>query len=473
MPAELQTKLMWYNGPSWLEHSEEQWPANAIQLLEQVPEQRPVIACVASINACDVLKKYSSLIKTKRIIAYCRRYAHNLSSKRTHKPKLFGALSIEELESAMDTIIKMVQRENFAPEFNSLLSNGTTKGPFAKLNPFVDSGGIIRVGGRISRSDLPHTTRHPALMPGKHEITELVIRDRHHAHYHAVIQATLAAIREQFWVVNGKTMVKRGIYQCVTCRRAKPVMLNYNMADLPRDRVTCSRPFSSVDLDYCGPIHTKEKRLRNRNKIKVYIAIFICLATKAVHIQIVSDLTTEAVIAAHRRFFARRGKPAHIHSDNATTFVGANRELKELSAMIRDRREHIETNLANDGIKWHFIPPRSPHFGGLWEAAVKSFKHHFSRVIGETLLTYEALHSYATEIEAILNSRPLTSLSSDPNDFNPLTPAHFLIGGPLTSIPEHDFRDTNVSQLSTWQHVQKMKQHFWTRWHKEYLHELT
>ncbi|KOC58649.1 hypothetical protein WH47_05043, partial [Habropoda laboriosa] len=91
-----------------------------------------------------------------------------------------------------------------------------------------------------------------------------------------------------------------------------------------------------------------------------------------------------------------------------------------------------------------------------WEAAVKSFKHHFSRVIGETLLTYEALHSYATEIEAILNSRPLTSLSSDPNDFNPLTPAHFLIGGPLTSIPEHDFRDTDVSRLSTWQHVQRV-----------------
>ncbi|XP_044583019.1 uncharacterized protein LOC123264040 [Cotesia glomerata] len=118
------------------------------------------------------------------------------------------------------------------------------------------------------------------------------------------------------------------------------------------------------------------------------------------------------------------------------------------------------------------IPPRAPHFGGIWEVAVKSFKHHLIRTVGDTLLTFEQLETYIIEIEAILNLRPISPMSSDPNDLLPLTPSHFLIGSPLTAFSQVDFTDTPINCLSAWQHTQQLKQHFWIRWHKEYLHQL-
>ena len=128
--------------------------------------------------------------------------------------------------------------------------------------------------------------------------------------------------------------------------------------------------------------------------------------------------------------------------------------------------------LSNIGINWHFSPPRSPHFGGLWEAAVKSFKHHLYRTVGNCLFTYEQFNTCIIEIEAILNSRPLTPLSPDPNDFTALTPSHFLIGDCLMSLPENDVRNTSINKVSVYQHIQHVKQHFWKRWNKEYLHQL-
>lgn len=246
------------------------------------------------------------------------------------------------------------------------------------------------------------------------------------------------------------------------------------MGDLPHDRVSNSRPFLNVGVDYCGPLHIKEKRFRNRNKIKVYIAIFVCMATKAVHLEVVSDLSTEAFIASLKRLFSRKGKSKAIYSDNATNFLGASRELDELYALVQseNHNENVQNFSNNEKISWNFIPPRAPHFGGLWEAAVKSFKHHFTRIVGDTLLTFEQLETYTIEIEAILNFRLISPMSSDPNDLHPLTPGHFLIGGPLTSFPQADFTTIPANRLSNWQHAQKLRQHFWKRWNKEYLNQL-
>ncbi|XP_033229243.1 uncharacterized protein LOC117180826 [Belonocnema kinseyi] len=198
------------------------------------------------------------------------------------------------------------------------------------------------------------------------------------------------------------------------------------------------------------------------------------MSTKAVHLELVSDLTTEAFIASLKRLFSRREKSRTIHSDNATNFVGANRELDELDNLLisTEHNKKVQQYLAEEKITWYFIPPRSPHFGGIWEAAVKSFKHHLLRSVGDTLLTFEQLETFIIETEAILNSRPISPLSSDPNDLRPLTPGHFLIGGPLTSFSQMDFQDTTSNRLSAWQHAQKLRQHFWARWQKEYLNQL-
>ncbi|XP_076247809.1 uncharacterized protein LOC143187481 [Calliopsis andreniformis] len=182
-------------------------------------------------------------------------------------------------------------------------------------------------------------------------------------------------------------------------------------------------------------------------------------------------MTTEAFIAAFKRFIARKGICRIIYLDNGTNFVSANNELNDIYQTMQ-RGGRMQHFLADKEISWHFIPAFSPNFGGLWEAAVKSFKHHMKRLVGEELFTFEQFNTFAIEIEAILNSRLLTPLSSDPNDPSALTPAHFLIGTSITSMSKTDFSTTPCNRLSNWQHIQKVKQDFWTRWHKEYIHQL-
>lgn len=202
--------------------------------------------------------------------------------------------------------------------------------------------------------------------------------------------------------------------------------------------------------------------------------VFVSMAVKAVHLEIVSDLTTDGFLAALRRFITRQGIPTHIYSDNGTNFRGTNNHLKELYALFNSEEYKDQANRfsVENHITWHFIPPTAPHFGGLWESTVKMFKHHFKRVVGDLLFTFEELNTFAIKIERILNSRPISSLSSDPNDTPVLTPAHCLIGKPLITLPEFDLTSAPVNRLSTWQHITKVRQDFWTRWKLEYLNEL-
>ncbi|XP_076620043.1 uncharacterized protein LOC143341195 [Colletes latitarsis] len=248
------------------------------------------------------------------------------------------------------------------------------------------------------------------------------------------------------------------------------------MGNLPINRVTFERPFQSTGVDHCGPVLLKEKRLRNTKTIKAYVAIFVYLATRAVHVELVSDLTTEAFPAVLKRCFARRGKAVHIFCDNTKNFVGAARELRELHRSFIQATTNGDNgtwlSMVTEKINWHFIPPRAPHFGGIWEAAVKSVKSHLIRVVGKTVLTFEAMNTYLVEIESILNSRPITPLSSDPRDLSALTPSHFLIGDVIVNIREPIVPQLPSNRLNMWSHVRQMKQRFWTRWHKEYLHQL-
>ena len=156
---------------------------------------------------------------------------------------------------------------------------------------------------------------------------------------------------------------------------------------------------------------------------------------KAVHNEVVTSLSTEAFLAALRHFIARRGKPRTICSDNGTNFQGAASELHALYKMLQSASlmATVHDFLATEGCEWKFIP-HGPHFGGLWEAAVKPMKYHLRRTLGSQVATYEELRTLLAEIESCLNSRPLCALSDDP--FNPtyLSPGHFLIGEPLTQM---------------------------------------
>ncbi|XP_043064523.1 uncharacterized protein LOC122320480 [Drosophila ficusphila] len=166
------------------------------------------------------------------------------------------------------------------------------------------------------------------------------------------------------------------------------------MADLPKERVDSCKAFTVTGVDYCGPFMYKPEG-RKRQPLKCYICIFICFATKAVHMELVADLSTPTFLAALRRFIATRGRPKCIWSDNATNFTGAKNELAELRRLFlaEDHLKAIESFCLADSIEWKFIPPRSPHFGGLWEASVKTAKHHLYRTISQSTLGFDELRT--------------------------------------------------------------------------------
>ncbi|GFR28833.1 integrase catalytic domain-containing protein [Trichonephila clavata] len=234
------------------------------------------------------------------------------------------------------------------------------------------------------------------------------------------------------------------------------------MGDLPEFRVCPSSVFQRTGLDFAGPFLIRSSKGRGSRNTTCYICVFVCLATKAVHLEIVSDLTSRAFIACLKRFVARRGKPSEIFCDQGTNFYGASRYFRrEFQQLMKE--DAIHQFLLTDNIIFHFNPPSAPHFGGIWEATVKSFKFHLNRVVGVTSLTFEELATLSSQIEACLNSRPLCVLSSSPDDPHVLTPGHFLIGKALTAIPQPTVPD-DLRHCDRWRLLTRMTQHFWKRW---------
>lgn len=243
------------------------------------------------------------------------------------------------------------------------------------------------------------------------------------------------------------------------------------MSALPKDRVLVSRPFQKVGVDYGGPFLMKTSCLRRAPVTKAYIAIFICMATKAVHIELVSSLSTEAFLMTLKRFISRRGNVSVIYSDNATNFLGARNQLLELRDFFRrqETSDSVKEFLSLNEVEFRFIPPRAPHWGGLWESAIKSAKFHIARVVGNTTLTFEQFATIMAQIEAILNSRPISAMSNDPNDLTCLTPGHFLVGSSLMAYPDKDCSEIPENRLSLYQRLTQMQQGFWKRWSVDYL----
>lgn len=467
---ELSNNYKWWHGPPWLVEPSK-WPSQEAINLNKVPELKNEVVLTATNSSNDILHKYSSITKLQRVLAYCIRFANNLKGN-----KRIEALEVEELEHATRIIVKLVQDQIFKKEIEDLKHGKELhrKSKLLPLRPFIDENGLLRVGGRVKHADINLDQRHPWVLPAKHHITTLIFKEEHKRLLHCGPEQLLSVVRLRYWPLAGRQTARKVTRQCLECFRYKPKPLDAVMADLPKDRLrSFVRPFVISGVDYAGPIQIREGKRRGRIPVtKGYIAIFVCFNTKAIHLEAVTDLTTEAFLAALRRFTSRRGLCRTIYSDNATNFVGAANELRELYQFINDKEKDIKTSLASQSIDWKFIPPRSPNFGGLWEAGVKATKRHLYIVTRNLILTYEEFSTLLAEIEAVLNSRPLTPLSSHPDDLTALTPAHFLIGDSQTEPVQKNLLSVSTSMLSRWQHQQQIRQHFWSRWQREYLHQL-
>ncbi|GFX86028.1 integrase catalytic domain-containing protein [Trichonephila clavipes] len=307
-----------------------------------------------------------------------------------NKSKKVGPLTVAEFKESEIKLIKHTQRSLFdKKEIPSCISN---------LFPFVDGEGIVRVDGRLENASVPYLHKHPAILPKGSKLSKLYFNSLHTRLFHVGPQGLLNAVRQKFWPLRGRSIARKTVHQCVTCFKSRPILSSQILWDI--------------------------------------------------HLELLSDLTSDALIATLKRFTSRRGKCSKIYTDNATNFVGANSILKKFHKLINFPNENLAKYFVSENIDWKFIPPKSPHFGGLWEAGVKSVKHHLKRAIGNLHFTFEEFETIMIQVEGILNSRPLTLLSSDADNFDVLNPGHFLIGRPITSIPEPNLIDVNENRLS-------------------------
>lgn len=475
-PAQLRQNQLWWEGPKWLQVDEHTWPNDSERgplSTEEIPESKKerVIVLNTRIN-CHMIENYSSLEKALRITAYCMRWKNYKKNKRFSEE-----IELEEIESAKSKLIKLVQQEYFGEEIKCLTEgkNISKQSKLKLLNPFLDENGQIRVGGRLNNSEIANSDKkNPIILHARSKLTKLIFIHEHNRLLHVGPQALLASIRERYWPLNGRNLARSIVNKCIICFKTRPFTFKPIMGNLPKARVEPGRAFAITGVDFAGPITIKSGSRRNAPTLKAYICVFVCFATKAVHVELVSDLSTDAFLAALRRFWSRRGYCQTIWSDNGKNFVGADRKLKELRDlfMSKEHQKKVNNCLNEVGVKWHFIPVYSPHYGGLWESSVKAVKFHLVRHLGDALLTFEELYTVLNRIEACLNSRPLTPLSTDPSDLNVLTPGHFLVGGSLTCLPEKDVSTVPINRLRRWQRVTHITQQIWKRWSKEYLSQL-
>ncbi|XP_058817536.1 uncharacterized protein LOC131680842 [Topomyia yanbarensis] len=410
----------------------------------------------------EIFKLRSSLSELVRVTVYIRRFRFNAQTVNRNCRRR-SPITASELDEALQMLVRLAQQESFPQELTDLSKQLHVRDSsrIISLKPILREC-ILCVGGRLRHAAVSPNRKHPYILDPHHPLTKIVVVYYHRKLFHAGQHLLISAMRERFWPVFTRNLVQQVIHECVACFRVRPKAQDQITADLPPKRVTPCSLFRRVGVEYCGPFSLVYPH-RRCQPAKCFVAVYVCLVTKAVHLEIVADLTTQAFLASLKRFTSRRGRPDLIICDNAKNFVGAKRELDEIRRLFHNQQFHnaVTKEAADD-----------PNFGGLWESAVKSFKTLFKRSIGLHTLVYDEMQTVLVQIEAISNSRPLTPVSNDPDDYEALTPGHFLVQRPLTAIPEPDLEVIPENRLSAWQKTQWFTQQLWKKWSTQYLSNL-
>ncbi|XP_065219651.1 uncharacterized protein LOC135845113 [Planococcus citri] len=433
----------WLKGANFLHENEsfEQYVSVEFHLVEKIPEMKLENVCnvIAIVNhpVLSIVNYKSSFYFSISIVAWWIRYVRILRERcsrrklgvwnkslpsnaleRKEAMKKLDRLTNEERDAAYTQIIRVTQYAGFMQEQESLLKGKPVdkKSKLYACTVKLDPNGIIRATGRTVNASFEYDIKYPIALPVNSRFLDLYILFVHDRFHHANISFVLNFVRAKFWVIgNLLSRIKFLIHRCVVCVRENGKCQVQLMGDLPAERITVTRPFSYVGIDLTGALSLKCTNHRSVKSYKVYLVFFVCMVTRAVHIEIVADLTTEEFLNSLVRFTSRRGLPCKIFSDNATNFVGALNVLNcsKFSKFLHENR-----------IEWKTIAPRSPHQGGIWEAAVKAGKASLYRAIGNQRLTLLELHTVSTKVEAILNARPLAYRRN--NSFvEPITPVIF------------------------------------------------
>ena len=451
---ELSSKVLWHTGPPWLSRGElsssaadEETTQPPEECLSELKNDQQLVhglltagteSRLSEIIDCKNFGSFERLITTTSLVLkFCRILLNKVCGTSNSEN------SFDTRDEAKHQWILECQR--------MVTSDQKFEQWMRQLDLFRDDKGVWRCRGRIQNAAVSYSTKHPALLHKDHPFTFLVTRKAHEDVLHNGVKETLTEIRSKFWIVRGRSLAKKIVQQCRVCRRheGKPYSAP-QPPPLPTFRVEEASPFTFTGCDFAGPLYIKSEC----GQKKVWICLFTCCVVRAVHLELVMDMSTTTFLRCFRRFVGRRGLPKQMISDNGKTFKAA-------------------ANTISD-IKWTFNVPKAPWWGGVFERLVRSVKRCLKKMLGLARLTYDELLTALVEVELVLNSRPLTVVSTEDLE-EPLTPSHLIVGHRLRDAPDLQFSDPEEfevdSDVATKRatYLKRTIGQFWQRWRKEYL----
>ncbi|XP_058456723.1 uncharacterized protein LOC131434094 [Malaya genurostris] len=471
----------WFSGPDFIYENMDYWPQYKQPQTETSEEMRSIHVLSHSVTKQIVdFQRFSKFERLIRSVAFMNRFYNNCKRKLLHESvPITEVLSSEELKLAEFTIWKLIQLDEYAEEFailqrNKLLPPNQQEpikksSKIYKLSPSIGVGGIIRMERRMREANwASEDMKSPIIAPKKSYVTHLLIDWYHRRFHHANGETVVNEIIQKYYISALRVAVRIVCKRCNWCKIDKSKPQTPRMGPLPAVRVTpYIRPFSFVGLDYFGPLTVRI----GRSNAKRWVALFTCLTVRAVHLEVAYNLSTGSCKMAIRRFIARRGAPLEIYSDQGTNFQGANRDLKTAIEAINSSLAGTFTNAAT---QWKFNPPYAPHMGGVWERLVRSVKVALAYLPVARNPDEEILSTVLIEIEAMVNTRPLTYIPLDNATEEALTPNHFLLlSSSCVGQPAKLPVDPRTIMRSSWNLAEVMLDRFWTRWIHEYLPVIT
>ncbi len=349
--------------------------------------------------------RFSSFNTLARVVAWIKRFLHNCKQKNSRNSS--DIIASEEFLQAKNSLLRLLQQQSYPEVFSAIKSEK----PLPKHHPLykfiiTSQDNILRIHSRVRDTSDINVSHLLIPLHAKSTLTKLLLKTLHTTHFHAGVSAIHSILVSTYFIPGLRALLKHISRSCASCQRAYARPLTQQMGLLPPSHTTPSSPFTKTEIDFAGPFYLRQGYTRKPVTVKCYMAVFVCLSTKAVHLDLCSSLSTVDFRATLSRFVARRGCPTDIFSDNGSNFVGAREEIREMRRLLgsKDMRQQIHHFASQNDISWHHIPPRAPHFGGLWEAAVKSMKLLLKKNLQPHLLRYDEFYTVLVETESILNS---------------------------------------------------------------------
>ena len=494
-PADLVTRIrilsmehflketMWWNGPSWL-IDKKAWPQSSFGDCVHVadPVEASEDASIFSEGAVSQgnivvnnimvskeikysdslphIENFSKYMRLIRATVYVQKFIFKLKKIDTD-----NQVSVGEINTAENKWIIEVQKQHFSQILEALDGKEVKLPSVIKQLNIKLMDGLLKVQTRLENSSLDVDTKYPILLPGCSRFTELLILHQHNVAHHSSTTSMMVVLRERFWITKARQTVKRSLKGCMVCRRYNANLYKIPISPpLPEYRVVKGRAFQFVGVDFTGALYIKI----GNGVEKAYIALFTCCTTRAVHLDLARDMSSDEFALIFRRFISRRGVPQIMFSDNGSNFKGHCSLLDDLYS-----GDTVESLLQTHRVEWRFITPRAQWFGALWERLIGVTKRVLRRSLGKSMLTYCEMYTVLTEVESRINDRPLTYVAEDQTSY--LTPSQLMTGYKLNSLPVPVEESEFVNQSSEAVLNKRLKKvllnidNSWNLWHSQYL----